>query len=80
MWLYILHDKCVMQSVLQLGSEQGRATMSKKGHFMPCNDKMENGVCWGGGREGVEGYRVEGEMRGLEGREKAFGVFLSGNT
>ena len=23
---------------------------------------------------------LEGEMRGLEGREKAFGVFLSGNT
>ena len=22
----------------------------------------------------------QGEMRGLEGREKAFGVFLSGNT
>ena len=29
---------------------------------------------WGGGAKG------EGEMRGLEGRENAFGVFLSGNT
>ena len=26
------------------------------------------------------GEGVEGEMRGLEGREKVFGVFLSGNT
>ena len=48
---------------------------------MPCNDKMGNGVtgfpaymgCYGG--EGVEG-----EMRSLDGREKAFVVFLSGNT
>ena len=38
---------------------------------MPCNDKMGNGVMGGG---------VEGQMKGLEGREKAFGVFLSGNT
>ena len=46
---------------------------------MPCNHKMRNGVRgfpaymgwdWGGGRG----------MRGLEGRDKAFGVFLSGNT
>ena len=40
---------------------------------MPCNNKMGNCVCGGG--EGVEGG-----MRGLEGRKKAFGVFLSGNT
>ena len=48
---------------------------------MPCNDKM--GTKWGisclhelawGGREGGA------EIRGLEGRENAFGVFLSGNT
>ena len=49
----------------------------RKGHFMPCKDKMGKGVRgfpanmrWGG----------VGEMRDLEGREKAFGVFLSGNT
>ena len=35
---------------------------------MPCNDKMEKGVRGGGGGGG-------GKMRGLEGREKAFGVF-----
>ena len=54
--------------------------MSIKGHFMPCKDKMEavwgisclHGLVWGGG--GGE------EIRGLEGRENAFGVFLSGNT
>ena len=46
---------------------------------MPCNDKMGNGLRgfpaymgWYGG--------VEGVMRGLEGREKVFGVFLSGHT
>ena len=44
---------------------------------MPCNNKMGNGVCVGGGGGGGGG---KGEMRGLEGREKAFGVFLSGNT
>ena len=46
---------------------------------MPCNNKMGNGVrgfpaymgWYGGGRGG---------MRGLMGREKAFGVLLSGNT
>ena len=67
--------------MLQQGSEQGRATMSIKGHFMPCKDKMEavwgisclHGLIWGGG-----GGR--GGDRGLEGRENAFGVFLSGNT
>ena len=41
---------------------------------MPCNDKMGNSVMGGGGGGGG------GEMKGLEGREKAFGVFLSGNT
>ena len=30
--------------------------------------------------ETVWGQEVEGEMKGLEGREKAFSVFLSGNT
>ena len=55
--------------------------MSIKGHFMPCNDKMGtvwgisrlHGLALGGGGEGAE-------IRGLEGRENAFGVFLSGNT
>ena len=42
---------------------------------MPCNNKMGNGVMGGGGGGGGEG-----EMIGLEGREKAFGVFLSRNT
>ena len=46
--------------------------MSIKGHFMPCNDKK--GTVWAGMR-GVG----EGEIRGLEWRENAFGV-LSGNT
>ena len=53
--------------------------MSIKGHFIPCNNKMGtvwgisrlHGLVWGGG---------EGEIRGLEGRENALGVFLSGNT
>ena len=39
---------------------------------MPCNDKMGNGVIGGGGGGGGGG---EEEMKGLEGREKAFGVF-----
>ena len=42
---------------------------------MPCNDKMGNGVMGRGG-----GVGLEGEMKDLEGREKAFGVFLSGNS
>ena len=38
---------------------------------MPCNDKMEKGV------RGFPAYMGGGggEMRGLEGREKAVGVF-----
>ena len=49
--------------------------MPIKGHFMPCNDKME--TVWGISRlHGLAG----GEVGGLEGRENAFGVFLSGNT
>ena len=51
--------------------------MPIKGHFIPCN-KMGmvwgisrlHGLLWGGG----------GEIRGLEGRENALGVFLSENT
>ena len=30
--------------------------------------------------EGGGGVGLEGEMKDLEGREKAFGVFLSGNS
>ena len=57
----------------------GQGDNVRKGHIIPCNNKMGNGVrgfppfmgWYGGGG---------GEMRGLEGREKAFGVFLRGNT
>ena len=37
-----------------------------------------HGLVWGWGGGGGGGWG--GEMRGLEGREKAFGVFLSGIT
>ena len=51
---------------------------------MPCNDKMGNSVMGGGGEGGGGGggggEGGEEEMKGLEGREKAFGMFLSGNT
>ena len=50
--------------------------MPEKG-TLPCNDKMANGV-----REfpAYMGWYGGWGMRGLEGREKAFGVFISGNT
>ena len=51
--------------------------MSIKGHFMTCNDKM--GTVWGIPRLRA-GMGVGWGVRGLEGRENAFGVFLSGNT
>ena len=61
--------------------------MSKKGHFMPCNDGARWERCEGipppymgwYGVGGGGGEKEGGEMRGLEGRENAFGVFLSGH-
>ena len=52
--------------------------MSIKGHFMPCNDKM--GIVSVGDFLPTWAGIGGGEIRGLEGRENAFGVFLSGNT